>query len=626
MANKQEDCLPTAGVINVCLNGPLAANGLLVWSHTHEQKNSIMSLSLSCPPISNFNLSRKHQPMLSDLFSSIWLQQLMPLWMTISVIGCGSATSLIKGLRFKRPSLAGYGFISLFALTLFGLTFNFFYPLGLRPGLFVLGIGSVLYCRLLFIHPRFFTQTGIIVLLNGMLAFKIGFPFGHTAIELLHYDTGLYHMQFMEWVAREPLPLGLVNLSSRLGFDSAWLVTQSMLRIDPWLGWSHLAFLDVTCRVLVLAWMVESLIDLLGQSRAFSFLAMCFAVILTYITEMPLTTTDMPSNLLGFAGWSIYLSSTLQREQGDLQYEQWILSILILALAATFKLSMLGWFILLIPMIRLAIASNRVPRAKINLAFCVAALYLVIWVIRNTFLTGCLIYPVNLTCLPLPWTAGIDDLINIKQGILSWARFHGSAEPPNGEWVIAWFNHWLIRDSKEFLFLLMAIPLFLATIALSIGTLESRRITASNGLLFSFIAIGAGFTVWLFSGPDLRFSWSYFAALAVLSLNGYFRLTAGGDFFDKSPQKTKTAYRLTLVALAILVGLGSLLSITPNALKPPLTELGNPLTAGIFTVVHPTKGDQCWEALFCSPTAVQGLLIERIGDRLMMKKSGEIPK
>ena len=172
----------------------------------------------------------------------------------------------------------------------------------------------------------------------------------------------------------------------------------------------------------------------------------------------------------------------------------------------------------------------------------------------------------------------------------------------------------------------MAIPLFLATIVLSIGTVESRRITASNGLLFSFIAIGAGFTVWFFSGPDLRFSWSYFAALAALSLHGYFRLTAKGDFIDESPQKTRTAYQVTLVTLAILMGLGSLLSITPNPLRPPLPELGNPLTAGIVTVVHPTKGDQCWDALFCSPTHVQGLLIERIGDRLMMKKSGELPR
>ncbi len=53
------------------------------------------------------------------------------------------------------------------------------------------------------------------------------------------YDSGLYHLQAINWSSTFPIVPGLGNLHSRLAHNSAFFLFGALLNTGPWLGRTH---------------------------------------------------------------------------------------------------------------------------------------------------------------------------------------------------------------------------------------------------------------------------------------------------------------------------------------------------------------------------------------------------
>jgi hypothetical protein len=108
----------------------------------------------------------------------------------------------------------------------------------------------------------------------------------------------------MSWIAEEPVPYGLANLEGRLGFNSAWLMYVSALRLDDFLGWHHVVHAEVVIRTLFFSWLVWRFAvtwcgDWSEKSLLYA-LAMVFGFVMDPGRH---TSTDVAANLCALLAW-----------------------------------------------------------------------------------------------------------------------------------------------------------------------------------------------------------------------------------------------------------------------------------------------------------------------------------
>jgi hypothetical protein len=142
---------------------------------------------------------------------------------------------------------------------------------------------------------------------------------------------------------------------------------------------------------------------------------------------------------------------------------------------------------------------------------------LIVWIIRNVFLSGYLLYPLPLFALPLDWTMASDAVKGNYDAIVGWARMPGSdylKSLENG--FFFWFKPWIIDNlhSKDFLITGVLPSAFAAFFWLLVFRYEPKKKRA----LFFFIWSAACIAYWFVSAPDVRFGGGFFWVFLGLSL------------------------------------------------------------------------------------------------------------
>src|SRR5262249_30420062 len=119
------------------------------------------------------------------------------------------------------------------------------------------------------------------------------------------------------------------------------------------------------------------------------------------------------------------------------------------------------------------------------------------WLARNAVVSGCLLYPVVVSCLDVPWAAASSaagDAAAIK-GI-----------PHTSAWLLVW-----LRDGG--LKLLIAWPAFVA-LGAAVAIMIQRRcrvVPTTSGLVFILAVYAlAGTTWWVLMAPNPRFGFGHF--------------------------------------------------------------------------------------------------------------------
>jgi hypothetical protein len=452
-----------------------------------------------------------------------------PILLVLSLVGYGNMLRALLDLKRPRdpaPDIFESAFFGIFFITVGVLIANFLVGLGTNPGPYVAAIGLALFIIAALQWQNVFNwnQLALLVIVTALISYFVG-PV------TFNNDAGLYHIPTMNWVAYQPAPLGLGNLESRLGFDSAWLLFESAFRSERYLRWSHLAVAEIAIRAVVVGWIANRLFTELAngwQTKAMAYFASILALSV-FVFLYQVTSTDMPANLLAFCAWIAFCRLLLmdESERRNIGDREHVLLVILVALAVTIKLSLLP--IILLP----AFLLLRVSPQELYLlimarrrAYAMIAAYIALWLGRNFMLTGCFIYPVDMTCTTVPWGVGAEIAKLDAAWITGWARHPGPealeyADLFNVAWIPAWFERirssdWGVGNAEIFAVVVAAGFVFISFFLLMSFFFVARRDRSSDRgearylIWASFVCAAAGIVLWFLKGPDPRFSWAFF--------------------------------------------------------------------------------------------------------------------
>ncbi len=514
----------------------------------------------------------------------------------ISCIGYGWAFFDKK----SNHTLGERGLFGLFIAGIVSMSFHLFFPISYFVSLVYVSIGFVL-CLYLLYKTAYFKTASPSFLLVALLGIVLTLFYSYYAI--IPYDTGLYHLQTIQWHTHSPLSFGLANLHGRLGFNSVWFSITALLGIhtQAYLITNGICFLFIAL----------SLVEYIYSNKKSG--NQCFSaqtLLLLIIFLVPLSSlyvgqtmfagvsNDFPATL--FSVYITFLLLSHSKQQWDMI---WIFS----TLATLIKMSTFPIF----AVISILYLWNK---NKSGIYILCSATALSIWIARSILLSGCIVYPVQHTCIAmLPWSVTSAQVKEEAAITMSWARAPGSETLVKGfTWIKPWYGK-LIHSSFVDYYLWMS--LFLVILgASSINLMRvhfiKRLKNVTIPLSISFIGIG----YWFVTAPDLRFGVGYFIGLLII----FSYLIIGRDVpLDEHThsilKKLVTAGLILLFCYLVTFnrnifswmlihgGKIELPAINKTTYRDIKNEKGQ-----IYSI--PTMGDQCWNtSTVCAPKKLNGI-------------------
>jgi hypothetical protein len=398
----------------------------------------------------------------------------------------------------------------------------------------------------------------------------------------LNYDSGLYYLQAIKWAAEQRLEIGLVNLHSRLGFNSPWLVLGAALQ-HPLAPDESAFFLNLLPLTFAGAAAGAS-----WSSRRFPDVAAAMLLVPIAAATEGLGAPSADYALAIIVSFALVLfARSLENESGPDAFAAALLSLF----AVLVKLSAAP---LAVGAVAIVVARrNRIETRKLAI---IAAVAVAIWLARSLLLSGCLAYPVSLTCIEaLPWTPTRPEVRGLASWIYSWSRMpNARPEEVLGTW--AWLPSWagrvFARGDYRLLFGLLAAG---AAAWLALARSTAQSLTATTGIAW------AGVAFWFFSAPDPRFGLGFLLAAALLPLA--FALSAVSA---RGVAPTVIAVvAISFVAVNGVIGTAlrhgwPIPALTWPAL--PIARTERKVTLSGYEVEVPLDGSQCWASpIPCTP-------------------------
>ena len=453
--------------------------------------------------------------------------------LTIMVLA-GFGAALSGGRQTSDRSFFDLAILGLLLVSAIGLIANFFLPLSLNLVIAtaVVGIACFLLHRKLLWASLGQRPVAMLVVLAAILAMdSLG-----VLITPLSYDTGLYHLQLIEWLEQAPKVFGLVNLHYRFGVNSIWFVDASMFDI---VRRTHagIFLLNTTLFTIVIGALIQPVLSG-AASNSLPRISDLFAVIVAAALLVNPTTimfnqlfaspgNDLPGALLLVYAFWVFLRIF----EADDDKEAWLLQLLVAGLLAVMTKIATAPGLLLLPIAGYAVFARN-PRRVWGLARNPILLCLVTvgaaWMATGIISSGCIAFPAGSTCIAaLPWTPPLGDIADFATLVTAWARLPNAHvwEAAHG-W--AWLKDWPSMMLARRIFIPgMSWSLAVAAgigIALALAervALKARRQDRSFGpgpcVIGYAIGIGClGNLFWFLAAPDPRFGIGFLLALPAL--------------------------------------------------------------------------------------------------------------
>lgn len=343
------------------------------------------------------------------------------------------------------------------------------------------------------------------------------------------YDTQLYHHQILNWSYDYKIVFNLASLEERYGINSPWhlLLSAGNFKI-------YGAYLSSLVNFIPFFILISEFFNDNGRKLSYSKLYLIFANIYIFFFSLihPFQNGTILMNLgsLGSdTAGSIFFILTIYfflKCNEKLKVEFYNLTLICSILSIFCKISNLP---LLFLVLALVYQSKYIYlKLKINLFIL---FLLLIWFLRSFIISGCLIFPVSLSCSGLDIFLSKDIIENYANIIKSFARtapnyenfsnFNFSIYSTN--WILPWFNNYFIKSSitqiMGFITLIFIIPFIKSLIY------EKKFFHMKIILIFSFII---SFILWL-QAPDIRFAVGLLISIPALLVIFSFKL----EFLEK---------------------------------------------------------------------------------------------
>ena len=419
-----------------------------------------------------------------------------------------------------------------------------------------------------------------------------------------HYDAAYYHLNNQNWLRESNLVIGFVNIFWPFGMSSIYEYLSSILWIEGSLVYLHylsLIFIHffysfiyfhlftskkTALRNASLFLILFSILDNFGlQGGRNGFL---------YIQEVG--KQDIPVAIL------LSVTSLLiiyQFKKDSVQVLDFICITLLAMFIIQLKVSGVYILYLYIFLIYFIVRKNVFNIKNLLIYHLPVAIFTFIWIIKNYLTTGCLVFPLSLTCKNnFDWyVSGSTEKIEEYTTATSFAYMEYFLDPELS--LINWFQEFFFSETYSVfsnyyksVYLNFFISLLLVLI-LKIIFLKNRSIKNKFFIIpFSYLLVSA--TYLIFFGPIPRYTIGFLCTFIL-----FLGFTAKEFRF---PISKVVIYVLFLISLGLLPRLNSYI----NFIETKNISLADPRTNIKYTDisnldwVKPENGDRCWIDLRCS--------------------------
>ncbi len=466
-----------------------------------------------------------------------------------TVLGWGMWVGRLTPLRGIELSIARAAWIGLLACIVLLQLAHFFVPIdrAAAGALFIGGLGglcinhSILSTRLRD-RPVTASQWILVSLAAIWLAYLSSVPRSDT-------DTLLYHFQSVRWTQAYPVVIGLGNLHGRLAFNSAADLVFAALAVGPWRG-NPMAVGNGFLLLLLVANAARYLGPPAKQTgaswRAMQWFWIAFLPALAawaYVMPGTLRTDLAPFALLAVAmSYAMEFLLAIPPAESSVGALATIGSLAIGAIVM--KLSSIACAVAMLSICLYSAAPWQRRRLCAVLSIA-AVLLLTPWLAHSVMMSGCLIYPVVATRLPVPWAVPAEMVKWEAYAIHTWALWDNwspAGAEGGKEFSVMWMKHFLRAMTYEY-----GAALLPAAIGCALW-MSARRGNSSRRARALLLPIVAGIGFWFLMAPTVRF---------LGPVVWLFAATGAAAFASARPKAYTKTLLAAMIALSFLIGMGT---------------------------------------------------------------------
>lgn len=423
--------------------------------------------------------------------------------------------------------------------------------------------------------------------------------------EPFHYDSGLYHLQIIEWSEKYPIVVGLANLHFRLGFNSAWWPFVASLGVGPWRGYgSHLGNGFVIALLIV----THARAALLLLRDRQPHLDLIFLVILLPVTLSQVSFGWVSSPAYDQPAYAFMVAAcgfALQMARGMRGVGA---TVIVVAIAAALIRLQLAPFALVLTLFVLWNSKAwRTHSGQFRLVGAVlfGASATVVFSVRGILTSGYPFFPLTIGAVPVSWLVPAQIANDSQRDIVNYAR--GSSSGTSGwSWVVGWFRqNWATSSTIKYGVALLVLALVVALVGI-----RRREVAAPPAAVIVLAASCSNLILWFLTAPEPRYG------LGPIWASGACALAIAVWRIKSRPMQLGLValvfLALSAQALHALIGSKQLFPQQATgtgpfglvkAIVPPVRMEG-----GAVKYWVPISGDQCWATpIPCSPSPQPGL-------------------
>jgi len=437
--------------------------------------------------------------MIIHLFQIIAILFLVFLF-AFSYIGYGL---VMNKLIFKDKISLDFGQLGLFGifpLIIISYLTSFFTPHNIVHNLIVLLFGIFSFIFLDKNSTKKF-QLKILFLI-------IIFTFTFFIISKNHDDFPYYHLPYALFLSENKIAFGLGLLNYGFRHHSSILFLNSLTFL-PWVKY----FLFNLPNYLILIFINLSLFNFLTKNlkkkNIVFILSLIFILLINFkFTRLSEYGTDIAGQIILFVIVLNFINILNYKNKIENVY----FNIFLLLIIFSFKVYFLLYFIL-VPLILYEIKINPFKQKKNLKAIFFYFLFSLLFIVHNLINTGCVIYPVEFTCLgdKYFWTLSIEEVDRMGLWLESWSK---AGAGPNYKienlneyvkglnWISNWYEKYFLGKFTDFIFLVLLINLL---IYLNYNKFIYFNNNFKKIKRVLFITLTIALVFWFLEHPSLRY-------------------------------------------------------------------------------------------------------------------------
>ena len=410
----------------------------------------------------------------------------------------------------------GYcGLIGIFFLTIYSYISHFFIKHGLLHNSIIFFLGILMFILLLRSNYK---KNNLIVLCIVFFVILISF-FGFKT----HDDFPYYHFPYTNYLTTSEIIIGVGNYDPSWRYPSSIFYFNSLFFLPVIKHFSyHIgAVLIMGFSIFTISLKILEKYNLKKYDQLFFYNLLSLSFILVFFYRLAEHGTDRSAQILSF----ILISEILIFFFKEQNFNSFSTKIFVIGvLAISLKVLYLVYLILLVPIIYFIYKEKNLKYFKEiskNYYFYFSILFLSLIITINFFNSGCLMYPITLTCFEnYIWSASLDDVLRMKIHYENWSK--AGATPifrvENVEeyisylnWFSGWIDRYFFNKMSDYLLGLVSLSIIFYFVFYSKKKNHQKKENL-NLLYFTLVLL---FLEWFYNHPSLRYGGYYIIAILI---------------------------------------------------------------------------------------------------------------